>query len=379
MENKNDERKNNKKRGLKTLIGISIFFILFCSIPIIFNVFSFEALPMTFIGAAMGAVITILITSFLLDRQSETQEKLLEKQSETEEKKEYHLRIFEKKAKYFQEFIDLVWDIWREEKISCDQYEELTSAYYKNLMIYIANENRLKNIGTAISDLGNCLEKESNECAHLIHKSVLDIINILSEDLETGGKIIQGQIEDHKNKLFPVLFRKKLLESFNEHLVSPNSDILESGKWLKWMEGDNIIHDDMVFEFKNYKDCSIRLGFACNNKGEYNKNFIIILYIPFGKHYHGFNKYRKGLDSSLLNKRIKLNGDNNLFGKYPADEVDIPYFNFSEEKIKEIKNNYNYKQISVNLAQRAGILFEKLTIEGENLTIVEFIEKYYEK
>ena len=155
---KNTENENNKKDLNKFLIYFSIAFcfILFCSIPVIFGVFPLEELPLSFIGAVMGAVmgavITVLITSFLLNRQSAAQEKLLEKQSEaqerllerqsaTEEKKENHIKIFEKKSKTCEEYINLVWKIWEGRKITSEQYQELTSFYYKNLMIYLTETN----------------------------------------------------------------------------------------------------------------------------------------------------------------------------------------------------------------------------------------------
>jgi len=378
----------NKKSSIRLYVGIIIFFIIFIAIPVVFNVFSIDVLPMTFIGAAMGAVITIMITNFLLERQSATQEKLLEKQSEaqdkllekqskTDEQKKYHLKIFEKKSVYFQEFIDLVWYIWTEEKITCEQYEKLTSAYYKNLMIYIKDENRLHDIGEAITKLGDCLENESNDIVKIIHENVINIINKLSEDLETGGQIIPTQIAEHKNKLFPVKFRKELLKSFNDSLVSDNSDIFENGQWQKWEEGKNINHDDMVFNFKNYKGCSIRFGFVYE-KGVYHKNFYVFLIIPFGKSYHSFNRFRCGLDNSLLNRRIELNHNNVFLGKN-NDDIEIPSFNFSSEKLNEISNKYDYHQISKDLAQRATALFSDLRTVKDNLLIIELLEKYYEK
>jgi len=74
----------------KSLI-IAIFCLLsFCIMAVIFKVFSITALPVSFVGAAMGAVITGVVTVVLLDGQSKA-----------EEIKERNVKVFEKKIYNF--------------------------------------------------------------------------------------------------------------------------------------------------------------------------------------------------------------------------------------------------------------------------------------
>jgi len=343
-----------KQNNVKGIIIVAIGLILFCSAPVIYGVFPIDALPMTFIGAAMGAIITAGITFFLLTKQSQAQELLLEKQqecqkrllatqSQTEEEKELHVKIFEKKSKLYQEFIDQVWKIWKDEKITCDQYEIITSDYYKNLMIYIKEPSRLKKIGVAISNLGDCLEKESYKNTQELHKNAIDIINTLSEDLDLGGQIDRSQIADHDHKLFIVKFRKAMRESFNKIFVSSYSDILKEGDWLQWKEGPNTLHDSLVFNCRNHPNYSVRFGFGKNENNEtYNQEFLFFFIV---------GSYR----------RIPIRGYENLL-KY--DSPIIEPFNFEKEEVIKIRERDHYHEIAEALAQRAKEVFSKITVSN---------------
>lgn len=72
------------------IYGIVIFSILFLGGGVLFQIFEFGSLPMQFYGALIGVVITAIITVFLLQGQTAT-----------EEMKEQNMRIFEKKSAIF--------------------------------------------------------------------------------------------------------------------------------------------------------------------------------------------------------------------------------------------------------------------------------------
>ena len=356
-------------KDVTSYIIAALCLVLFCSVPIIYSVFPLNVLPVTFIGAAMGAVITVVITHFLLKKQSDAQEV-----------KECNVKIFEKKSQLFQNFIDQVWKIWTNEKITCDDYAELTSQYYKNLMIYIKIPEKLEVIGKAISKLGNCLEAESFENSQELKLNIIEIINTLSGELGLGGTIDEKQKEqiwDHDYILFLVKFRKAMQESFNKIFVFSFPDIFKKGQWIQWKEGNNIIHDDLVFDFKEYPGCSIRFGFAKDAKGKCNEHFIFIFFVPVGANYHEFDKYRDSV-GGLHNKRIRIRGYKNLFQAPSQDDENIPSFNFDDkEKVIGIRKDFSYSEIADTLAQRAKEIFKNITVEGENLSVVEFLKKHW--
>ena len=357
------------------IILVVVALVIFCIISTFFGIVPLDTLPINFFGAALGALIGALITFILLKGQKDF-----------EENKDKNIKILERKMEIFQDYIKDVWEVWADQKITLKEFQNLTSKYYQNLMIYLKNkdktnqETRLEKIGNYLSEMGKCIDKPEN--IDTLREQIVGIINELSEELELGGKVNTNIMNTHDEIVFPLLFRNKILDSFNEYLVSPNSDILEKGQWLKWNEGNNIIHDDLVFNFKKYPDCSIRFGFACDSNGKYNDNMVFIFYVPIGANYHSFDKYRAAINS-ILNRRIKISGYHNILGKSSRqdDIMDIPSFNFSDEKIKEIRKNYNYfHQIAETLALRAGDIFLEITVEGDNSSsLAEFLEKYYGK
>jgi hypothetical protein len=289
------------------------------------------------------------------------------------------VKIFELKSKIFQEYIDLVWQVWTDQKVTGEEYQELTSQYYRKLMIFL-KEEKLKVIGKALSEIGACLETESSESRKKLQDNIISIIDILSAELELGGKIDAAQIEDHNNKLFPVLFRKALLKSFNDMLVASNSEILEKGQWQEWNEG-KLKHDDLVFKFRKYPACSIRFGVAVDANGIVTPVFECILFIPVGANFHAVDKFRDSI-TGLLNRRIKIKNYQDIYKPLSQENggIHIPIFSFTDEQsIKNIRENFSYSEIAETLAQRANEIFQKITIVGEDSTIAEFLEKYFGK
>jgi hypothetical protein len=355
------------------VIIAALCLILFCSILVVFGVLSLNALPMTFLGAAMGAVITGVITLTLLQGQQNAQEV-----------KERNVMIFKKKSEIFQKFIDMVWDdIWTEGKITNEQYKEITSFYYKNLMIYMDNEKKdapSQDIGDAITNLGDCLEKETSNNTKIIQDNVICIINALSKELGLGGEIKDKHIKEHSNKLFPALFRKKILDTLNEELDLQNSTIFKKGQWKKWNEG-SMIHDSIIIVFKDYPECSIRIGFSIDAGGRpFKANIEIVFFVPVGANYNRFNDFRAEKTGSMKN-RIRLEGYDKVFGTSTQDNVTIPYFNFFDDNknIEEIQKEDNYKQIAEALAQRTSNVFTQLRVNGVDKSLTDFLEEHYGK
>ena len=93
----------------KTLIKILIFSLLgiiaFCLVTIAFEIFSINDLPISFIGACLGAIISAIITLVLLNGQTEQ-----------EEIKECNVRVFEKNQKYFRNILKLYQKYWTNKK-----------------------------------------------------------------------------------------------------------------------------------------------------------------------------------------------------------------------------------------------------------------------
>jgi len=342
--------------------------IIFCVIAVVFNVMPVDALPTNFIGATLGALIGALITLVLLRGQTDI-----------EEKKGKDIKILEKKTEVFQDFIKDVWKVWEDQKITIEEFKDLTSKYYQNLMIYIKADsksdekeaNRLDKIGNCLSKMGECIDKPGE--TKILRDQIVEIINELSSELELGGKVNTKIMDVHDEIVFPLIFKNSILDSLNKEL--PVGTILEKGKYTNFKEGPyNLEH--ICFDFINYPNWKIIIGdFTGKNKLDF-------LLVDDKK----YNQIDKSLRSNgIYCQRIILNNaenkDVNLLHRIDDpnnfeenDKENAPPLNFSD---KESMVKYSKKRGFANtLAKRAAYWFAKARIKDLNIDIIEFFEKY---
>jgi hypothetical protein len=166
-----------KSKWTKALLLALLCLVVFCMVATISQIISVEELPINFIAAFLEAVVTAVITVVLLSGQSAA-----------EEVKERNVKVFEKKAEIFQNYIDIVWKIWEDKNVSKEEYLELTTIYYKTLMIYLKKES-LTIIGESLVTIGDYIDKNSENDSLVLRDCIFRIINILSEELSLGGHI----------------------------------------------------------------------------------------------------------------------------------------------------------------------------------------------
>jgi hypothetical protein len=334
------------------IIAAIMAIIFFCIIAVVFNVMPVDSLPVNFIGATLGALIGALITLVLLKGQKAV-----------EEEKDKNIRILEKKTEIFQQYIKDVWEVWKEQKITLEKFQELASNYYQNLMIYLKNNDRLEKIGTCLSEMGHCITNQENT-KHL-RTQIVSIIDVLSEELEFGGKINTNIMEEHDRIVFPLLLKNEILKSLNNYL--PTTTILEKGRYEYFREGSwNLEH--ICFNFKEYSNCKIVIG-AFNGRQIW---FVLVIDVKY--------QLPKGLrDNGIYIQRIvdsQKDLANPVSGGKDFEELDkekAPELDFSDNKSMEIyrTKKRNFAEV---LANRACYWFSTLKIEDKS--IMEFLDHY---
>jgi hypothetical protein len=206
-----------------------------------------DVLPANFIGATLGALIGALITLVLLRGQTDI-----------EEKKGKDIRILEKKTQVFQEFIKAVWKVWEDQVITIEKFQNLTSQYYQDLMIYL-DKTRLITIGNSLTKMGEKIDKNSYKDTIALRGHIVKIINTLSDDIHLGGEINTEIMDKHDEIVFPVLFRKMLLSKLNEALnTNDGTSDFKEGKYELIWEGAN--HEFIVFELRNFAGIKLAIG-----------------------------------------------------------------------------------------------------------------------
>jgi hypothetical protein len=162
-----------------------------------FNTISLGNIPPSFAGAALGALITGIITLVLLRGQSAAQEV-----------KERNVAIFMKKRKVFQQYIDKIWSAWTIDKnISDNDFADLCNEYYTKVAMFLKKATNEKCADHLIK-LGNCVIHTANY--DMLKEHIFGIVNVLVEDLGLDGYVDLEQHNDLEKTLFPGLFKKAL-------------------------------------------------------------------------------------------------------------------------------------------------------------------------
>jgi gas vesicle protein len=274
-------------KNSKYLFAAIICLVGTCVVAIIFNVVKISEMPSTFIGAALGAAITGAITLVLLAGQTEA-----------EEIKERNVKVYEDKSQIFRKYIERAWEIWRDRKVDSDEYQELVADYYSKLMIYLSEPKLVENIRTNLIKIGDCIDKVDIGSYEILKENIIGIINTLSQDIGLGGQIEPSKVKEIDEKMFPIIFKRKLLESFESVIQENYSDILNPGE-IRETPDKNVL----VFSSKKYGS---RSGFyiILDNKKSDSKDtpFLLEMHIPV--HYKQFDKYRR--TARGLNYIIKI-------------------------------------------------------------------------
>jgi len=339
------------------IICAIIAIIIFCAIAVVFNVMSLDSLPINFLGATLGALIGALITLVLLRGQTDI-----------EEKKGKDIRILKKKMKVFHAFIKDVWAVWSDQKITIEEFQNLTSKYYQNLMIYIKKEgkkeDRLKIIGDCLSIMGQCIGKNTGNDIKTLRTQIVTIINELSKELELGGEINEGIMDAHDKIVFPLLFRNALLVKLNEELVAENSSsIFKEGKYELIWEGAN--HEFITFELKEFAGIKLTIG------SEKDKLKMVFMADP---KFHKIDKHRHTGGNGRYHKRF---GEQFTVSDPIPDDEDkkpTPLLDFSKEESMKVfrEEKRGFENV---LVKRVQYYLSQWRID--NLDIIEFLKENY--
>jgi hypothetical protein len=382
----------------KVILFTAVFFaiiliIIICIIAVKFKSMELNALPSNFIGAIIGALIGAVITVVLLYGQTSFEADIEENRRKLEEDKIKNIRILEMKTPIFKGFINSVWEVWKAQIITIEKFDQLTTQYYQNLMIYLKDESKLEVIGNALTAMGEKIDKTTyNEILEL-RKNIVTIIDTLSEDIGLGGKIDMDIMDKHDKIVFPTRLKKKLLNKLNEALnVNGNSSPFKEGKYESIWEGRRCIF--ITFELKGCEGIKLAIGEIGAPGGPGGRlDFLDLVFMVDPsiqdqeiKKLRDNAKYNR-LDNKRLDNNVKRTKvlrlsdpipDDNYVKKYLITDEDnkpIPYLDFLNE---ESMKNFREKDYPDILSKRVLYhLYEWWKIgELAELGYIEFFKKH---
>jgi hypothetical protein len=369
-----------------SLLGI----IAFCFVAIFFRVFSLNDLPISFMGACLGAIISAIITQVLLAAQTET-----------EEVKQRNVKIFEKKSEIFQEYISELRGIWEKQKINPEDFVKLSTDFRINLMIYL-QQKPINQIAEHLDKLGDCSVEKVPDFDKL-NDNIFGIINILSHDLGFTGRInpVLNKRFDDKINRFSKSFREAILKELNMALLGMENNILKEGSYERLDDGGE--YACFYFTNQKYNGCKIIIG----SLSQYCAHGGVYLGLYAEKNIHAVDDFRWDDDeesncpefSKYWVGIFDLKGRNEwveLTTNLPDDEMNKKIGEFQHvdnhsngdrwlfldrpSAIEDYRENYH--KIARIIGQRAAWWFEhgEMYIDDESTdSIINFLEKYLGK
>jgi len=201
-------------------ISIAIIVIVFITIVVATRLFKIADLPLQTIGVLFGAVITALITYFLLLGQSQA-----------EENKERNVRVFDEKSKRYNIFIDKLWEIWDDREVTLEELNQLIGFVSKDIILYTKSET-VDRILTSLINIAEIANPDKSnikdeKATKTIQENIFLIINELAIEIGLGGKIekgIQEKLNKLEEKVVPYLIKKDFKEKYIKGIKSALQD-----------------------------------------------------------------------------------------------------------------------------------------------------------
>jgi hypothetical protein len=210
--------------------------------------------------------------------------------------------------------------------------------------------------------------------------NIIEIINVLSDEINLGGKINTKKVEELDGKMFPVIFKKTLVSEFKTKLLLAEPDLFFEG--LK--KGYSKQYEYLFFSFKKHPNCRVVIG-------PFDTVSQMKIGLDITKQLHQFDKYRQPGKYSYWIKTIRGDNGNELFlnDRLPqeetADEIEndnslgkIADFGFNDVKsLKQFRGNF--RKVAQLLAQRAEYYVITAKTINKEFTIVELPETNLEQ
>lgn len=272
------EQEQNYKgtKYTKTIIIIAALIIIALVVAYIFNIFSEGDLPFQLFAALLGVMITVAITAFLLNNQTEQQQILMEQQKKAEDERqlkdrefqnqlqkekqklEQQSKVFEKKLEIYQEYLQKLCDAIEDGKLS--KKEKLELQFHTSYIAMHTTPDHIIKISESVKDILQRGCGNTNSEDNLMHlESLFKIVQCFKEELyidEKDNMLIDAQ-KMAKTRLnfeeaysgaeeadedidFNVIKKKEnpLVEKDNEIMVNEKSEQNEVNLhlWNKTME-----------------------------------------------------------------------------------------------------------------------------------------------
>jgi hypothetical protein len=369
--------------------------VVFCYITTTGGIIKLDELPLNFMITFLGAIVTAVITLFLLYGQTCA-----------EEIKERNVRVFNIKSEIYENYKNRLYEILQEQKINGNTYKEIIFEYNRNLMLYLNKKSQWK-ITNHFINLAECVgiemndknisDDEINKNYIKFRNNIFSIIDILIKDLGLGGKMFINKQNDLERKSFPYISGQILLEEIDKIFMIKDNTLFEKACFCKCIDG---IFVNILIKGNMSPGGWIEIGPFDNNSPEKKEKLILRLLVPYYKMLPA--DYTSKRKANIDGKYIIFYNDEPINENIEYDQIDLTFFNdanlenllkcgINKEDIykKDIyqfgfdDSTYNqyggfYVSICKTIAARAFYHFSNAKAKGkkDNLQIKKLCEKF---
>jgi hypothetical protein len=167
--------------------GFLLGIVVFCLVANTFQIWGINDLPRNIVGALLSSLVTVIITAFLLQMQTEQQQELLGEQlagqRKAERDKEHFSVIFKEKAKTYEAFLAKLRDVVGKNEFTLEEAQNLADDLNFKLSMYLASSVPDKELPE--KRIGDLIDKmyQARDRSVEVKKYAQEIIYILREDL----------------------------------------------------------------------------------------------------------------------------------------------------------------------------------------------------
>ncbi len=218
---------NKRKPGLTIWLVSGLVVVLTCFILLLISEAELPSRPLSsgivaIISAVIGVLLTVVVTSILLEKQTASQDELLSKRFESEAKKDEKVKVFEEKLKIYKEFLGKLHEVIEDDKILESEVKELI---FQISSLAMHTDARLVNgileeLGSLVEIMGSKTNPDPDkpvseqEYYQAVAGHILNIVIQLQKELYG---------EEHREQVDPALFRSlvKTIDDIREDEAKP--------------------------------------------------------------------------------------------------------------------------------------------------------------
>lgn len=324
-----ETQKENRLTPVLYFIGIFLL-IVFILLAWMSNSWKESEIASQLFAALAGAVIAAFITSILLRLQTQSQAKLIEGQATIEQEKEKESKIYEEKLRIYQQFLQKLNDIFRDNKI--DKEEVIDLQFQVSFIDMHTSSEHIKEISEHVANIVKNINTPDENFSLL--QEMFDINNTFREELYKKKEEIPDQnrqIAVTNFKSIEVYQKSNSNKSINayERIKQLMQNINASG-FRQWLYGDHTMVHELYLNYngKVFRKQPWENSLCCDSVFNDDGSISVLLFL---------RKYTKEATEKLLQDDIWKDYQNlevtkdgrceiKTFAKGDSDEAIINYF-----------------------------------------------------